>query len=441
MLQNSSIVLITFGSNTNTIIMIKHHQILIIGGGTGGIMVAAQLKRKDASLDLAIIEPSEKHNYQPAWTLVGAGDYNMAKTIRKEAEYIPKGVTWIKEFAEEIKPDENTVVLRNGDVVTYDYLVVAPGLVMDLDALPGLKESLGKGVVCSNYTDPEHTWEVLRNFKGGNAVFTQPGTPIKCGGAPQKIMYLAEHYFRKNGLRDKTNVVFATPGSVIFGVKEFAKALNKIIIDRDIVFKSYYLPTRIDPEKQIIYFKYSEPGDNICVVTEDNKLNEAIVGDSEIAMPFDLLHLAPPQKAPDFVAHSPLAHTEGPTAGWMNVDINTLQHPKYKNVFGVGDVVALPNAKTGAAIRKQAPVVVGNIYHLINNKQLDNKIYEGYSSCPLITGYGRMLLAEFKYNNVRDSDPLLSKFFNLTKPSWFMWILKKYILPFLYWNRMLRGKM
>lgn len=421
--------------------MAKHIQILVIGGGTGGIMVSAQLKRKAPELQVAIVEPSDKHKYQPAWTLVGAGNYAMQKTIRKEADFIPDGVEWIQSYAAELQPDTNTVVLGDGNRITYDYLVLSPGLVMDLDALPGLKESLDKGLVCSNYTDPEHTWEVLRDFKGGNAVFTQPGTPIKCGGAPQKIMYLAEHYFRKKGIRDKTNVVFATPGSVIFGVKEFARPLNKIIHDRDILFKPYYLPVRIDAENQIIYFKYAEPGDNACVITENNKIQESIVGDSEIAMPFDMLHLAPPQAAPEFVRNSPLAFQDGPSKGWVSVDIHSLQHTKYDNVFAVGDVAALPTAKTGAAIRKQAPVVVAHLVTLIKTGKLSTKKYDGYSSCPLVTGYGKMLLAEFKYNNVRDSDPLLSKFFNLTKPSWFMWVLKRYVLPYLYWTKMLRGKM
>lgn len=419
----------------------KTFEVLIVGGGTGGIMVAAQLKRKNAKISIGLIEPSEHHMYQPAWTLVGAGDFKMKDTIRKEADYIPRGVVWIKDFVTEVDPDAKKVILKSGEEVGYAYLVLSPGLVMDLDALPGLRESLGKGVVCSNYTDPEHTWEVLKNFKGGNAVFTQPGTPIKCGGAPQKIMYLAEHYFRKHGLRDKTNVVYATPGSVIFGVKDFAKTLNKIIIERDILFKAYYLPTRIDSDKQVIYFKYSEPGDNVCVVTEDNKINEQIVGDSEIAVPYDMLHIAPPQAAPDFIRNSKLAHQDGPTKGWLNVDINTLQHRHYPTIFGVGDVAALPTAKTGAAIRKQAPVVVGNILHLMKHATLSDKKYEGYSSCPLITGYGSMVLAEFKYDNVRDSDPLLRKFFDLTKEQWAMWILKKYALPYLYWNKMLRGKM
>ncbi len=421
--------------------MKTHYQVLIIGGGTGGIMTAAQLRRKDKKLSIAIVEPSDKHAYQPAWTLVGAGTYDYDETIREEKGLIPKDVDWIKDYADKFDPENNSITTRSSGNFTYDYLVVSPGIQMNLGALPGLKEALGKGDVCSNYTDPKHTWEVLKRFKGGNAVFTQPSTPIKCGGAPQKIMYLAEEYFRKHGIREKTNVVFATPGSVIFGVKEFARTLNKIIIERDIIFKPYYAPHKIDAENKIIYFHYAEPGENACVLTEDNKLNERLEGDTLIAMPYDMLHLAPPQSAPDFIKNSPLAYSEGPNKGWLEVDINSLQHKRYPNVFGLGDSAALPTAKTGAAIRKQAPVVVGNILHLIEHQKIGSDKYEGYSSCPLVTGYSKMVLAEFKYNNVRDSDPLISKFVDTTKEQYSMWLLKKYGLPYLYWNQMMKGKM
>ncbi|MFZ9206500.1 MAG: FAD-dependent oxidoreductase [Schleiferiaceae bacterium] len=220
--------------------------ILIVGGGTGGIMTAAQLRRKLPKLSVAVFEPSETHWYQPAWTLVGAGTFKMAATKRKTADYMPQGVTWIKERVASLQPEHNQVTSESGQVTSYRYLILSPGLVYNLSLIPGLAEALETPYVCSNYLDPEKTWRVLQNFNGGNAVFTQPSTPIKCGGAPQKIMYLAEHYFRKRDIRDQTNVVLATPGGVIFGVKEFAKPLNQIIASRNIIFKPFYAPVRID---------------------------------------------------------------------------------------------------------------------------------------------------------------------------------------------------
>ncbi|MGM0589149.1 MAG: FAD/NAD(P)-binding oxidoreductase [Bacteroidota bacterium] len=416
------------------------HKIVIIGGGTAGITVAARLLNHDSKLDVAIIEPSDKHYYQPAFTLVGAGTYDMQSTIREEKQYIPDRATWIKDRATAIDPDEQTVSLGNGDTVKYEYLVVAPGIQLNWDAMPGLEDAIGKNGVTSNY-DPryaEYTWELLRNFQGGNAVFTQPGTPIKCGGAPQKIMYLAEDYFRKQGIRDKSNVLFATPGTVIFGVEEFANVLNGIIADRDIIIKLYHEPIELRPDKKEIVFKITaekENWDSISVNDESGQSGEVIT-DATSVIPYDMLHVVPPQSAPDFIRNGPLVHQEGDHKGWVNVDIHTLQHNEYPNVFSLGDSAALPTAKTGAAVRKQAPVVVENLLSVMNNQEATNDSYTGYSSCPLVTQYGKMLLAEFDYDN----NPMPSVPVNTFKERRDMWYLKKYVLPFMYWHFMLKGR-
>lgn len=408
--------------------MKSHYQIVIVGAGTGGIMTASQLLRENKSLDIAIIDPAEKHYYQPAWTLVGAGTYDFEKTVRPMKSLIPDGAKWIQEAVSEVHPHQSSVELSTGMKVGYDYLILSPGLVYDYSMIEGLEEALDRGVVCSNYIDPKHTWECLKNFKGGNAIFTQPDTPIKCGGAPQKILYLAGDYFRKNGLLSKTNISFATPGSVIFGIKKVADTLNKVLDRYDIDFKPFHTPVKIDPENKIVYFK-----------KKNTDAQEGEDGaDEMIEMPFDLLHLAPPQTAPAFIQNSELANEQG----WLDVNIHSLQHNKFDNVFGVGDVAGLPTAKTGAAIRKQAPVVVNNLMKIMAGKTADNNSYQGYSSCPLITGYGKMVLAEFNYKNEFTPDPMLKTMlvFNSHKEHWRLWILKKYILPYLYWNRMMKGK-
>ena len=408
--------------------MKSHYQIVIVGAGTGGIMTASQLLRENKSLDIAIIDPAEKHYYQPAWTLVGAGTYDFEKTVRPMKSLIPDGAKWIQEAVSEVHPHQSSVELSTGMKVGYDYLILSPGLVYDYSMIEGLEEALDRGVVCSNYIDPKHTWECLKNFKGGNAIFTQPDTPIKCGGAPQKILYLAGDYFRKNGLLSKTNISFATPGSVIFGIKKVADTLNEVLERYNIDFKPFHTPVKIDPENKIVYFK-----------KKNTDAQEGEDGaDEMIEMPFDLLHLAPPQTAPAFIQNSELANEQG----WLDVNIHSLQHNKFDNVFGVGDVAGLPTAKTGAAIRKQAPVVVNNLMKIMAGKTADNNSYQGYSSCPLITGYGKMVLAEFNYKNEFTPDPMLKMMlvFNSHKEHWRLWILKKYILPYLYWNRMMKGK-
>ncbi len=416
----------------------SHYQVLIIGGGTAGIMVAAQLMKKKAGIKTAIIEPSDKHYYQPAFTLVGAGSFTYSKTIKPTSDFIPKGVTWIKDYASELHPERNTVTTEKSGEITYDYLVVAPGLVNNLDGIEGLREGLEKGVVCSNYVDPQKTWELLQKFNGGNAVFTQPTTPIKCGGAPQKTAYLSAHYFKKRGISDKTNVIFATPGSVIFGVKIVADTLMQIIGRYNIHLKTFYAPIKINVAEKTILFKEVGTGENACIVNENNLLKEKHIGNETIEIPFDFLHLAPPQQPPAFVKNSVLVNE----AGWMDVNHNSMLSNKFGNVFGLGDVAGLPTAKTGAAIRKQVPVVVDNLLKLIANKPADNVSYTGYSSCPLVTGYGEMVLAEFNYKNEFTPDPKLKQMlvFKSYKPHWRLWVLKKYILPHLYWNKMMKGE-
>lgn len=413
------------------------NHIVIVGGGTGGIMTAARLLG-EKDMQVTLLEPAEFHYYQPAWTLVGANAYDFEKTKRKMADIMPKGVNWIREYADKVDAANNTVITRSGKAIKYDYLVLSPGLVYDMSQIEGLAEAIDKGVVCSNYTDPIHTLEVLKNFKGGNAVFTQPTTPIKCGGAPQKIAYLAADYFKKKGLDKNTNVIYATPGAAIFGVKEIRHTLEQVIARYGIHFKPHYAPVKIDADKKIITFKWVNASGNQCVINQDNSLKEEMKGDSLIEIPFDMLHLAPPQTAPDFIKDSDLANKDG----WMDVDINTLQHKKYANIFGMGDAAALPTAKTGAAIRKQVPVVVASIKSMIANGKISDKSYNGYSSCPLVTGYGKMVLAEFDYQNNFTPDPKLKQMlvFDSSKEHLRLWWLKKYILPHLYWNKMLKGK-
>lgn len=416
--------------------MEKHFQIVIIGGGTGGIMTAAHLLAKDRSLNIAVVEPAEYHYYQAAWTLVGANTFDFENSRKKMADVMPKGVTWIKDFATGFDAPQNKISTKNSGTLSYDFLVVSPGLVMDPSQIEGLAEALDKGVVCSNYTNPQHTWEVLKNFKGGNAVFAQPTTPIKCGGAPQKMSYLAADYIRKNGLQSKSNVVLAMPGTVVFGIQSIRDTLMNVIHNYGMKFKPNYAPVKVDGEKKIVTFKVNVEDAN--QINVDSGIGEKLSGEKLVEIPFDMLHIAPPQVAPEFVRKSDLVNE----AGWLDVDIHTLQHKKYANIFGLGDVAALPTAKTGAAIRKQVPVVIANILKLIKEKTLSDKTYNGYSSCPLVTGYGKMVLAEFNYQNEFTPDPKLKQMlvFKSYKEHWRLWILKKYILPFLYWNKMLKGK-
>ena len=360
----------------------------------------------------------------------------MKDCIRQEADYIPPGVEWVRDYAEKIDPHQQLVNLKGGVTIHYQALVIATGIIYDFSMIEGLKEALDKGVVCSNYIDPEKTWELLKQFKGGNAVFTQPSTPIKCGGAPQKAAYMSADYLRKKGLAHKSNIILAMPGSVIFGVKPVAESLLKKVKEYNIQLMLGLNPVKIDAANKKIYFKIVIK--DAFKISEEARQKIGLTTENEmVEISFDFLHLAPPQTTHAFLKESGLTNPQG----WVDVNINSLQHNVYPNIFCLGDAAALPTAKTGAAIRKQVPVLIDNLISYLKQNKANNYSYQGYSSCPLVTGYNEMVLAEFNYKNEFTPDPKLKQMlvFNSAKPHWRLWILKKYILPYLYWNKMLRG--
>ena len=390
------------------------HEVLIVGGGTAGLSVAARLCNAGVR-DVAIIEPSDKHYYQPLWTLVGAGVFDKQVTERDEADYIPEGATWIRDAVASFDPGNNAVKTKSGQTIAYEYLVVAAGIQLDWDKIEGLRETLGKNGVVSNYAyETVHTtWEAMRSFTGGRALFTYPNTPIKCAGAPQKIMYLAEHAFRRQGVRDKSEVYYYCAGPRIFGVPKYRAALEKVIDDRGIETRFEHNLEAIDGAKKQAVFR------NVAT-------------DERVSVGFDMIHVTPPQSSPKFIADSPLANA----GGWVDVDKYTTQHTKYANVFSLGDCSSLPTSKTGAAIRKQAPVTTENLLAVRAGKAPTAR-YDGYASCPLITGYGTCILAEFDY----EGTPTETFDFDQAQERYSMYALKAYGLPKMYWHGMLRGRM
>jgi sulfide:quinone oxidoreductase len=399
----------------------QHFDVLIIGGGNAGLSVASRIRSQQSQLKVGIIEPSDKHYYQPAWTLVGGGDFNIADTIKAERDFIPAGAVWIKDRALQIDPEKQIVETAESGPINYDWLVAAPGIQLDWHKVEGLTETLGHNGVTSNYLPDyaPYTWKLLQGMRNGKAIFTSPGTPVKCGGAPQKIMYLAGDYFRRKGLKDKVKIEFCSAGGVIFGIKKYADTLMKAVkrYGIDLHFKHELI--RVDGPARKAWFRVTDAEGNASVLEKD----------------FDMLHVVPPQSAPDFIKQSPLAVQDNPL-GWIEVDKHTLRHVRFPRVFALGDATNTPNAKTGAAVRKQAPVVVANLLAAMEGKALTAH-YDGYGSCPLITGYGKLVLAEFNYAN----EPTETFPFDQSKERWSMYQLKKRVLPWLYWNRILQGKM
>ncbi len=401
--------------------MHSHFKVLILGAGSGGISVASRLRKQMTDKDIAIIEPAKFHFYQPLWTLVGAGVVKKETTKRAMSSVIPKGVAWIEDRVQKVNAELNKVTCASGKEITFDYLLVATGLKLDWEKIKGIEGNLGKNGLCSiyDYEGAGITATMLETFKGGHAIFTMPPVPIKCAGAPQKIMYLAEEIFAKNGVKDNSKISFAVAGKVIFGIPAFAAPLTKVAERKNIGLKFSH---------RLVEVKANE---NVAVFEKATETSTEL-----ISMPYDLLHIVPPMSAHNYINESNLAFTGGPQTGWLKVDPFTLQHQDHKNIFGIGDVTGVPNSKTGAAIRKQAPVVTQNMIDTIAGKTPSLK-YDGYSSCPLITGVGKVILAEFGYDGkLMPSFPM-----DMTKERRSMWVLKKDLLPRMYWNGMLKGRM
>ncbi len=393
---------------------VQHHRVVIIGAGTGGTAVAARLRRASPGLDIALIDATTDHYYQPAWTLVGGGSYAMAKTRRSVRACLPRGVHHIAHRVTTLEPDANQVTLDDDSRVGYDYLVVAAGIQLNWDAIYGLTETLGRNGVTSNYHQDfaPYTWELVRQFRGGTAIFTQPAGAVKCPGAPQKALYLAADHFRRHGIH-ADSLQFRSGAASIFGVPMFAEVLNKVLAGYGAEPHYGSVLVGVRGAEKIAVFESRRDGQ---AVREE--------------VPFDLLHVVPPQSAPDFIRHSALANP----GGWLEVNQHSLRHPRYANVFGLGDCTSSPNSKTAAAIKSQAPVLAANLLAVLEGTG-EPQSYGGYAACPLTTQRGKVLLAEFSYGGaITPTLPLDPRV-----PRRFYWWLKASFLPWFYWHILLRG--
>lgn len=391
--------------------------VVVIGGGAAGIGVTASLLRRRPGLRIAIVEPADRHFYQPAWTLVGGGAFNINDTVRPMSSVMPKRAHWIQASASAIDPEQHLVRLDNGRALTYQRLIVCPGLRLAWEKIEGLEATLGKNGVTSNYRFDlaPYTWQLVRELKGGKALFTQPGMPIKCAGAPQKALYLSCDYWRKQHVLDKVEVEFNLAGDVLFGVAAFVPSLMKYVerYQASLAFGSNLIG--VDGARKIATFAVKDEAGGVVRVEK----------------PFDMLHAVPPQLPPAVVSNSVLADK----AGWCEVDHATLMHPRYPEVFSLGDACSAPNAKTAAAVRKQIVVVAENLLASIDAKPLPVQ-YDGYGACPLTVERGKVVLAEFGYGG-----KLLPTFpLDPTVPRALAWHLKSGFLPWLYWNGLLKGR-
>jgi sulfide:quinone oxidoreductase len=426
----------------------KKVKVLVVGGGSGGIMALARLRSALPNAELTLIAPNEKHLYQPSQVFVAAGLETLDDMVKDNKEFIDDSVHWIKDEVASFEPDNNHVITRAGEVVQYDYMVVATGLVYHYEWIKGLtKEDIGKNGISSVYLNDlekgtadggKFTWEWFEALKKSaasgekpTAIYTAPSTPIKCGGAPQKILYLSADHLKKDGL--SANFVYVTAKNKLFFLPKIEKSLLDVQKRYDkITNKFKHNLVAIDVKNKVATFEetYEIKG------AYDEDLEEYDVTEEKrmVDMKYDFIHIVPPMGPPKALVESLLGWQKG-DKGWLEVDLETLQHRRYKNVFGIGDVCGIAFGKTGGSARHHAPVTVGNLVAQVDGKPLKEK-FDGYTVCPLKVEYGEIILAEFNYDGLAPSFPLA-----VEKPRFIWWVFDLYMLKPMYWYLMLRGWM
>ena len=395
------------------------HDVVIVGGGAGGLAIASSLLKRKPDLDILVVEPGDTHYYQPGFTLVGSGIFDRKVTRRPTESVMPKAVKWLHAAVAGFEPEQNVVVLEDGEKIAYRALVVAPGLKLDWEAVEGLVETLGQNGVTSNYSYKlaPYTWELVQGLKSGRAVFTQPPMPIKCAGAPQKAMYLSSDHWLRNGNLSDIDVEFRNAGGVLFGVADYVPALMKYVDKYKIDLCLNENLVAVDgPAKKAWFDRTGSDGET-----------------SRVEVEFEMMHVCPPQTAPDFIRTSPLANE----AGWVDVAPDTLQHVRFGNIYSIGDACSAPNAKTAAAVRKQAPVAAENIICMLDGRTPVAE-YDGYGSCPLTVERGKIVLAEFGYGG-KHLPTFPQWVINSFEPSRLAWYLKEQMMPGIYWHMLLKG--
>ena len=432
-------------------------RILIVGGGLAGMSTAARLTLNLTNPDITVIEPEKLSvSYQPGQTLVAAGIWDIDDIKYNRDDFVPEGTKLIEDRVIDFDPTNNRVTTAKGQVIEYDYLIVATGLQLDYERIEGLEhagrayssgdnsrlhKAIGNDGICSIYTaeGAEKTWDEMqkaiekaKNAKDGKKVqflFTHPSTAIKCGGAPKKIMYLTNARLKEAGARENAELTFYPNGGAMFGVPEYHDAIHEQFKREG--FKWHYRHNLIGVEKEnkiaIFDAKWQEKGPYDPIMKDF----EVISKHEKVRVPYDFIHITPDAVAPREVGESDI----GSASGWVPVNKETLQHVKYNNVFAIGDIAQVPMGKTGGSVRKQYKVLVDNLIAQMEGKKLPSK-YAGYTVCPLITDIGTVMLAEFDWT-VKPTpsfplDPLVER--------WVFWLMKVYALKPMTMYGMLSGK-
>ncbi|TDR34807.1 NAD(P)/FAD-dependent oxidoreductase [Aquamicrobium defluvii] len=397
-------------------------RVVIAGAGAAGLALASRLRRSMPNATITIIDAKKEHHFQPGFTLVGAGIWSPAQVTEQNVDYIPRGVEWVEAAVAEFDPDANGVVTTTGQRIDYDFLLVATGLNLNYEAIEGMDVSLiGRDGIASIYAGPEQanaSATAIDRFieAGGVGLFGRPAGEMKCAGAPLKITFITDDKARSRGRRGAVELVYNAHNPAVFSVAPVNDKVTEMFAGRDIAVNYSHVLKAIDPgAKQATYA--TESGD--------------------ITLDYDFIHVVPPMRAPNAVLASPLPWQDGALAadGWIEADKATLRHPRYPNVFAVGDIAGVPRGKTAASVKWQVPVVVDNLVAETAGRS-PQAVYNGYTSCPMVTGIGKAMLIEFDYDgNLIPSFP----FIDPLKELWVSWLIEEKGLLGAY-RAMLRGR-
>ena len=341
--------------------------------------------------------------------------------MSKTTDWLPEGVTLIAEAAAAIDPETKTVATTSGQSVAYDFLVVAPGLILDHDAIEGFSlDMVGQNGIGALYAGPQYaadTWKAAKAYTetGGVGLFTRPATEMKCAGAPLKHTFLIEDIARTAGTRGKLDVHYMANNNSLFGVPIVSEKVRMLFGDRGITPAYSHVLRAIDAGAKTATFD---------------------TPDGDVTRDYDYIHVIPPQRAPEVIRQSGLSWADKWTdQGWVECDMASMRHLRYDDIWALGDIAGVPKGKTAASVKWQVPVVEDGILAAIEGRE-PTETYNGYTSCPMITRVGRAMLVEFDYNN-----NLVPSFPGIIAPLeelWISWLMKEVALKPTY-NAMLRG--
>ncbi|MGY4858218.1 NAD(P)/FAD-dependent oxidoreductase [Cryobacterium sp. AP23] len=394
------------------------HRVVVIGGGNAGLSVAGRLRRLGVE-DVVVVEPREHHLYQPLFSHVAGGTARAGMATRPQGSVMPRGVEWIQDRVTDVVPTSNTVLLASGRRLAYEHLVVCPGIQKDWDRVPGLADAMASPSGASNYEFDlaAKASRLLRDIRRGTVVFTQPAGPASCAGAAQKPMYLACDYWRATGVLQDIRVVLVVPDPTVFGMPLIDEELNRKIAEYGIELRTDRHLIEVDAENRTAVIGRLDGGQRETV-------------------PYDVLHAVPPQSAPDWVKATALPAAGDPN-GFVEVDPETLRHARFPNVWALGDAAATRNSKSGGALRKQTLVLAKNLSHVLQGKA-PKDTYDDYSVCPFTVSRSTVVFAEF--DDDYRPQPTIPFWPGLARERRLAWVFDRHILPWVYWNLILKGR-